>query len=271
MNEEALRRELEETKKALNDTRDELAAHEGLVRVAMDDMRRIYDDFLATQTHLHHSDKLATVGLLTAGIVHEINNPLTIVHGNLTLLRDSALSTEQAERVADSIEAIERIMAIVRDIRTFSRTDKGESAPRNLNDVVESVIRLVTSQIKHKAAIESTFGNLPPVKCNAQQLSQVFLNLLVNAAQAIRDSGTIRVTTRVEGAHAAVDIADDGCGMTPEVKARLFEPFFTTKPAEQGTGMGLMISADIVKRHGGEIRVESTPGKGTVFTVLLPL
>ncbi|HTL70354.1 MAG TPA: ATP-binding protein [Candidatus Eisenbacteria bacterium] len=262
---DALRRQLEES-------RAEVEGHEGLLKLAMEDMRRLYDDLLSSQSRLMQADKLATVGVLAAGIVHEINNPLMFAQGNLVLLRSAIGNPGEAAKIlADCEEGLERIRTIVSDIRTFSRASAaGRRAPEDLGRILEGVLRIVSFRVSKKAEIVREFGAVPPVPCDAQQLSQVFLNLLVNAAQAIPGQGEIRVATAVRDGRAAVEISDTGSGIPPEVKERIFEPFFTTKDAAEGTGLGLSISADIVKQHGGTIAVESRPGL-TKFTILLPL
>ncbi len=280
---------LAETKGKLDSSSIELEANEGLLKLAIDDMRRIYEDLMRSQTQLMQSDKLATIGLLTAGIVHEINNPLAASKLAFALLDDqskklteqlsqnAALSDGSKKLLSDMVDFIQNgkrctdsMSKIVSDIRTFSRSDKGIMNPENLNNIVDSVVNIVWNNIKNKVQLKKEYGEIPPVTCNSQQLGQVFLNLLVNASQAIPDAGTITIRTEKAGEFIAVKISDTGCGIPDDVKEKMFQPFFTTKGAEEGTGLGLSITYDIVKKHGGEIRVESQVGKGTTFTVLLP-
>ena len=285
-----LEAELAETNHKLQDSGVELEANEGLLRMAMDDMRRIYEDLLRSQSQLMQSDKLATIGLLSAGIAHEINNPLSAVKLAFSLLQSQSLTlrkhlegkaileaavfnkllkdieeyVQQGQRCADSMSRI------VTDIRTFSRSDKGQTHPESINKIIDSVINVVWNAVKNRVKIEKDYGDLPPLHCNAQQLGQVFLNLLVNASQAMDSRGVIKIRTFVEGKNLCIQISDNGHGMSPEVMDRIFEAFFTTKGAEEGTGLGLSITKDIVKKHNGTISVESQVGKGTTFTVLLP-
>lgn len=268
----------------------ELEANEGLLKLAMDDMRRIYEDLLRSQSQLTQSDKLATIGLLTAGIVHEINNPLSAATLAFSLLdeqskklkefTDAGLSNsvEAKELLKDMTDFIkngkrctESMAKIVTDIRTFSRSDKGVMNAENINGIVDSVVNIVWNNIKNKVNLNKKYGDLPKVMCNAQQLSQVFLNLLVNASQAIDDAGTITIRTEADATHVRVHITDTGCGIPDDIKEKIFQPFFTTKGAEQGTGLGLSITHDIVRKHHGQILVDSQMGKGTTFTVQLPL
>ncbi len=283
----ALEAELAEMRAKLNERGVELEANEGLLKLAMDDMRRIYGDLLKSQSQVMQSDKLATIGLLSAGIVHELNNPLSAVKLSFSLLGtqmarienlvtspDAAskkLLSDMNEFVKQGQQCAESMAQIVTNIRTFSRSDKGLSNPEDMNHIIDSVIGVAWSAVKNKVKIDKRYdAALPPTRCNAQQLSQVFLNLLVNASQAMDRNGVITITTSHDAKNVCVKIADTGHGIPPEVKERLFEPFFTTK-GEEGTGLGLSITHDIIKKHNGEITVDSVVGKGTTFTILLPI
>ncbi len=269
----------------------ELEANEAILKLMMDDMRRIYEDLMKSQGQLMQSDKLATIGLLTAGIVHEINNPLAAVNLAFSLMENQIqkftkiseklgsaappemqiLLKDSAEYVTQGMICVQTMARIVSDIRMFSRSDKGIVNNENVNNIIDSVISIVWNSLKNKVDIVKEPGELPKIKCNAQQLSQVFLNLIVNASQAMSDRvGTITVRTAFKDGRVVIKISDTGCGMPQEVMDRIFEPFFTTKGAEQGTGLGLSITHDIIKRHDGKITVASEVGKGTTFTISLP-
>ncbi len=295
---ESLQKQVRELETKLADTLSklqyngiELEANEGILKLMMDDMRRIYEDLMKSQSQLMQSDKLATIGLLTAGIVHEINNPLAAVNLAFSLMENqiqkftkiseklgSAAPPEMQNLLNDSTEYVTQGMVcvktmarIVSDIRMFSRSDKGIVNNENVNNVIDSVIGIVWNSLKNKVTIEKEFGELPKIKCNAQQLSQVFLNLIVNASQAMGGgAGTITVHTELTDGRVVIKISDTGSGMPQEVMKHIFEPFFTTKGAEQGTGLGLSITHDIIARHKGEITVASEVGKGTTFTISLP-
>ena len=161
----------------------------------------------------------------------------------------------------------------MQDLKNFSRTDTTQDwAPADLHAGLDSTLNIVINEIKYKADIVKEYGDLPEVECLSSQLNQVFMNLLVNAAQAINKArGRIVIRTGVEGHLAWVEVADDGAGMTAEVKARVFDPFFTTKPVGKGTGLGLSLSYGIVQRHGGRIDLASEVGKGTTFRIWLPI
>ena len=286
-----LEKRLAETSSRLQYSGIELEANEGLLKLAMDDMRRIYENLLDSQSKLMQSDKLATIGLLTAGIVHEINNPIfavklafSLLDTHLAKLRKLAENWNVAEAaelaailkstqefVEQGNRCVDTMGKIVSDIRMFSRSDKGVMNEENVNNIIDSVIGIVWNSVKNKVTIRKEYGDLPKIRCNAQQLSQVFLNLIVNASQAIGDKpGEITLRTEKSGDKVRVFVSDTGSGMPKEVMEKIFEAFFTTKDAEQGTGLGLSITHDIVKKHNGAITVESEVGKGTTFIVSLP-
>lgn len=173
--------------------------------------------------------------------------------------------------VADAKEGAGRISEIVKSLKDFSHPDRGELKRADLNRGLESTIRVCWNELKYKTVVVRDYGDIPPVLCYPQRMNQVFMNLLVNAAQAIREKGEIRVSTRVEHGRVVVRIRDTGAGIAPEHLSKLFEPFFTTKPLGQGTGLGLHVAYKIVKGHGGDIEVASKVGEGTEFAIKLPL
>jgi PAS domain S-box-containing protein len=235
------------------------------------------------------SDRLAAVGQLAAGIAHEINNPLAFVRTNLNLLRQQwgEVSVELAKREAladlceatgewdelieESLEGVDRAVTIVRDVREFSHVGTGEFESSDLNALLDQVLRIVSGQLGTRIKLTRRFAKLPLLGCRPQRLKQLFLNLLVNAAQSISGDGSIEVRTERRGARVEVTVADDGCGIPDALRDRIFDPFFTTKDVGVGTGLGLAISQQIALAHGGGIRVESRPGGGSVFTVSLPI
>ncbi len=264
------------------------------------------------EAQLLQSEKMAAIGQLTAGIVHEINNPVGFISSNMRTLREYASILIELEWVARRIEeglvaggktdevvgdlaayrkkedlafiaedtgrlleetekGIERIQKILADLKRFSHPDTGALEEVDLAAALEGTLNIAWNEIKYKARVEKDYRPTPGIRGYGPQLGQVFLNLLINAAHAIEKDGIIRVATRAAGGKAIVTIADNGCGMPPHVKARIFEPFFTTKPPGKGTGLGLSIAYGIVEKHGGTISVESEPGRGTVFTIALPV
>jgi two-component system NtrC family sensor kinase len=161
------------------------------------------------------------------------------------------------------------VASIVRDVRGFAEGHDREELG-DVNALLEMTLRIAEPQLRYRAAIGRNYGVLPGVRCNPLELRQVFLDLLLNAADAVEEGGNVRVTTRAAGGWAVVEIEDDGCGMPPEIAERIFDPFFTTKAAGEGTGLGLSLAFEIVRRHGGDMEVASEPGRGTRFRIRLP-
>jgi nitrogen-specific signal transduction histidine kinase/CheY-like chemotaxis protein len=242
----------------------------------------------AVRERLAQSEKLAVVGQLAAGVGHEINNPLAFVSGNLHVAVEqlAALTREvggpASERLRDTLQALEearqgaeRIQAIVKDLRTMARADESRMVPVDVHAALEFSLTLAMPHLRHKAQIERRFGTVPAVQGNEAKLGQVLLNLLINAAQAIPEgdplSHRVTLVTRREDSRVVVEVRDTGKGMTPEVMARIFEPFFTTKARAEGTGLGLFICQGLIQAMGGEMGVESEPGRGSTFRVVLPV
>ena len=183
----------------------------------------------------------------------------------------SDLLEDMESLLAESQDGAERVRRIVQDLKSFSHVDEAELKPVSIADNLDSTLNMVRNEIKYVADVVKQYGDLPMVTCRPQQLNQVFMNLLVNAAHAIEGHGTITVRTWQEGEVVCISITDSGKGIAPEHLNRIFEPFFTTKDVGKGTGLGLSICYDIIHKHGGEILVESTVGTGSTFTVRLPI
>jgi signal transduction histidine kinase len=182
------------------------------------------------------------------------------------------LRTDIAALIAESHDGLARVGAIVRDLKSFARGSSDEVWElSDLHAALDSTLNIVRNEIKYKAEIETNYGAIPEVEVLPSRLNQVFLNVLVNAAQSISKKGRITITTGVNGEEAWVRIEDDGCGISKENQARIFEPFFTTKPVGEGTGLGLSVSNSIVRKHGGRIEVDSEIGRGSRFTIYIPL
>ncbi|HEX8440407.1 ATP-binding protein [Archangium sp.] len=240
------------------------------------------------------NDRLASVGALAAGIAHEINNPIAYVLSNLGFLENwrdeleralaavpscpsnvADLLVEAREVVSESLEGCKRIRDIVRDMRFFSHVPDESQAPVDVHASLDFVLRMAQTELKRTARLEKDYDlALPPVFGSESRLSQVFLNLVINAIQAMQPGSpqrhTLRVRTACEGEQVRIDVTDTGHGIPPEVLPRIFDPFFTTKPAGAGTGLGLSISHSLIQKMGGELRVSSEQGRGTTFTLLLP-
>ncbi len=259
------------------------------------------------QAQLIQSEKMASLGQLAAGIAHELNNPAGFIFSNMTILpqyvsrleyilstyEGVSLCDSDAQRVgaakkeidydhvladlnsiaADSYRGAERIRDVVQNLRLFSRLDEAEFKQVDLHEGIESTLRLLSRYYTSPfISLKRDYGNLPPVNCYAGQLNQVWMNLLVNAGQAIGDAqGEVHIKTRCDEQIVSVSISDTGEGIAPEHCNKIFDPFFTTKPVGEGTGLGLSISHGIVVRHHGTLSVESVIGRGSIFTVLLPV
>jgi signal transduction histidine kinase len=216
-----------------------------------------------------------------------INNPIVFVcpTSQLVPLEDGCSELEHAGRaeaqreliaegeelIEESVEGVDRAAEIVRGVKGFSHAGHQLREPTDLNQLLEDVLHMAAAQLRGRASVERYYVELPPVDCVPQELKQVFLNLIVNAGQAITDGGTIRIATESRGGWVTVKVEDDGCGIAPENLERIFDPFFTTKRVGEGTGLGLGIAYHIVRSHGGEIRVDSELGRGTRFRVRLPV
>jgi signal transduction histidine kinase len=254
------------------------------------DLREVVD----LRHRLVISGRMVAVGQLAAGVAHELNNPMAYVRANLSLLqshlakldgddravgRDGgrrAMWSECGELLEESLDGIDRATSIIRDIKSFSHAGTGEREETDLRVLLDTTQRMVDAQIRHRALIERDDASIPLVRCAPREIQQVFVNLLLNAADACRPDDPerpvrIRVATHATDTHVVVEVSDDGPGIEPDALPCIFDPFYTTKPAGQGTGLGLSISYEIVRRHGGELRVQSPPGEGACFTLMLPL
>jgi two-component system, NtrC family, sensor kinase len=257
------------------------------------------------QAQLVHHEKMASLGQLAAGIAHELNNPAGFIYGNMDLLGDylshlqrllsvydqvalpaeavpliSSLKTEiKYERlvgdldsiIADCREGAERICDVVKNLRLFSRLDEAELKNIDIHGGIDSTLRLLSRYFSSgQISLRRDYADLPPINCYAAQLNQVWMNLLVNAAQAVADRGEVIISTRLEQNSVIVEISDSGSGIADDQLSKIFDPFFTTKPVGEGTGLGLSTSYGIIERHGGTIAVKSEVGAGTTFTVRIP-
>ncbi len=267
-----------------------------------------YNQLKDTQSQMLQREKMASIGQLAAGVAHEINNPMGFISSNLSTLGkyaaklaefinaqaevlDSLGSQEATAKLAESrkrlkidyvisdlnellkesLDGADRVKKIVQGLKNFSRVDAAEIEYADINECIESTLNIAWNELKYKATVEKDYGTLPRTSCRPQQLNQVFMNLLINAAHAIEQQGVIAIRTWSENGFIYASIADTGCGITAEKINRIFEPFFTTKEIGKGTGLGLSIAYDIVQKHNGEINVVSEEGKGTTFTIKLPV
>lgn len=283
---------------------------EDLLKQRNTELQQALTQLQELQQQLMQSEKMSSIGQLAAGVAHEINNPIGYINSNLTSLKnyiedllelvemyenlDSVCS--DAERVGplqvfkrqidlpflkedlldllnESREGAERVKKIVQDLKDFSHVGGDDDWQwADLQACLDSTLNIVHNETKYKADIIKEYGNLPRVWCLPHQLNQVFMNLLVNAAHAIEDKGTITIRSGTEdGGRVWIEIADTGKGIAQEHITKIFDPFFTTKPVGKGTGLGLSVSYSIIKKHDGEIRLDSRVGEGTTFRIVLPV
>jgi len=286
---------------------------EDMVRVRTKELERSVEELKLAQEKLVQSEKMASIGELSAGIAHEINNPMAYVKSNLEQikqyasaivsflqkvfqevegLKDSSFPeikkiTTELEQNAEKLdlwyilsdckeiiretgEGVERVVEIIKNLKQFAHPNNDISGEAKLVDLVESAITLTWNAIKYKAELIREYKNLAPIKCYPRLLTQVFVNILVNASQAIEKQGKIWVRIFEEEGTQCAQIEDTGVGIPKNKLSKIFDPFFTTKDVNQGTGLGLSVSYGIVQKHKGKIEVESEQGKGSVFTIYLP-
>lgn len=227
-----------------------------------------------TQQQICQSEKLASIGRLSAGIAHEINNPLTGVLTFAHLLKQKKNNSEEDINDLDVIiRETTRVREIVKGLLDFARQTPFEKEFLNINDILHQILKLVKNQKElRKIVVEENYSkSIPKYYGDKNQLQQVFLNLILNAAEAIPDTGKITITTLIERDYVVVSIKDTGCGIKKEDMNKIFDPFYSTKPVNKGTGLGLSISYGIVQQHGGNIECESEEGEGTTFNVFLPV
>jgi len=271
------------------------------------ELENAYGQLKNSQVQVLQQEKMASIGQLAAGVAHEINNPMGFITSNLGTLKkyickfENFISQQSKiidEKVAaenkaeldkekkklkidylledsqdlldESLDGADRVKTIVQNLKSFSRIDSDTAQDIDINECIESTINIAWNELKYKVTLEKDYGSLPMLHCHPQKLNQVFLNILVNAAQAVEEQGTVTVKSWHENSSVFISIQDTGSGIPPENLSRIFEPFFTTKEVGKGTGLGMSISYDIIKAHGGEIRVQSTVGEGTTFTIVLP-
>ena len=272
------------------------------------EVEQAYEELKATQARILQQEKMASIGQLAAGVAHEINNPMGFIGSNLGTLNkymdrvtefvraqsevaDAALSPEAAatlrekrsalkidyilddtrKLISESLDGADRVKTIVQNLKSFSRVDQAEQKHASINECIDTTINIAWNELKYKTTLHKEYGDLPLTKCWPQQLNQVFMNLLVNAAHAIEKQGVVTIRTWAEAGSVFASISDTGMGILPENLGRIFEPFFTTKEVGKGTGLGLSIAYDIIKKHNGDISVQSEIGKGTTFTLRIPI
>lgn len=268
-----------------------------------------YSQLKKQQTIMLNNEKLATLGTLSAGIAHEINNPLAFVKSNvesllqyqssysslIALIKELTphlpeedqtrltklfakedldyIEEDLPELMTDTMDGLSRVRDIIQNLRSFSRTQSSDRELSDLNAGIKTTLKLLNSELKNSVTLNLELSPLPEIECNLNELNQVILNLLINAKHATHDvtHPTITLKSESDSQYIRIIISDNGCGMNQETLNDIFVPFFTTKPVGKGTGMGLAIAHSIIQDHKGDIHVDSAPGQGTTFTIKLPL
>ncbi len=271
----------------------------------LEKLEQTFEELKHSQEQLIQSEKMASLGQLAAGIAHEINNPLGFVNSNLENLKkylvrilglvegygEIELSKEKSIKIIRykkeinydylktrmgyiierSLKGLERIKNIIEDLKTFSRLDAADISDVNINESIDITLNMLLYEFKNRINIIKEYGDIPLMSCCSAKLNQVFLNILINACQAIEGKGEIRITTFVEGKTIRIEISDTGKGIPEDIRSKIFDPFFTTKPVGSGTGLGLSISHRIINDHNGKILVHSADGEGTTFVIEMPI
>ncbi|MDF1582832.1 MAG: ATP-binding protein [Methyloprofundus sp.] len=255
----------------------------------------------SAQIKLYENEKLASVGRLAAGVAHEINNPIGFIHSNLFSAQnylkslaklDEAFKAQastsylqqvwQEEDLAfmqedlqdilqESIDGIDRVASIVKDLKSFSRINDAAEEDVDLNEIIRQMCHVSSPQLKDKLEVILDLGDIPKIFCHPAELGQVFLSLFLNAADAIQTQGKVRFKTYLCEAQVCIEIRDTGCGISTQNLAHIFDPFFTTKEVGHGVGLGLTVCLNVIKAHGGSLELKSKQGAGTLVTILLPI
>jgi PAS domain S-box-containing protein len=270
--------DIEGTVVARRDAEGRLLGYIGVNR-DVTERRRAEAELKHASERLAVADRMASVGTLAAGVAHEVNNPLAYVLSNLSAATETAATLpgapgELLEALGEAKEGAERVRRIVAELRTLARADEAAGGPVDVRAVLDAAVNLARHEIRHRARVVKQYEDVPAVDASESRLAQAFLNLVVNAAQAIPEGhyeeNEIRISARAADGRVRVEIADTGVGISPEHLGRIFDPFFTTKAVGVGTGLGLSITHGIVASMGGEVHVASAPGKGSTFAVTLP-
>lgn len=272
------------------------------------ELEKAYKELQSTQSMMVHSEKMRSLGELVAGITHEINNPINFIYGNLFHLenyskdlvniinelsklnmQDNSLSQDKVAEIREKYdfdfiasdlpilikscqEGTERTKDIIQNLKNFSRMGESTTSTVDIESEIDTTLTILNNKMKNKVVVHKNYmPNIPKIDAFGGQLNQVFMNILDNATYAIKDKGNIYINMYYDEKYVTIEFVDDGCGMTQEVADKIFDPFFTTKPVGDGTGLGMSISYKVIQNHNGKIKVESEVGKGTKFTLTLPI
>ena len=289
---------------------EQIQKREKRLREQNKELEAAQKSLMESQSHLVQSEKMVSIGMISAGVAHEINNPIGFVKSNLTSLNEyleyllpilsvihmananDQLSEESFKQalnkllekdefcfvledieslIKDAVDGTIRVQEIVSGLKSFARTNESDDVLFDLNECIKSTLKVVWNEVKYKAKVDLDLKAIPAIKGNPGQINQVVMNLIVNAAQAIEKQGMINIQTEVTDLNVVMRISDNGKGMAAQVMSSIFDPFFTTKDVGKGTGLGLSISHGIVESHGGSVHVESKVNEGTTFTLCFPI
>ena len=299
--------------KSIENNNDKLIKNEKTLNNMLADLQKSHQELKETQQQLIKSEKMASIGQLSAGVAHEINNPTGFVLNNLHVLTDNIetlletirkteelinnrfprteenkafyddlkdiIDTDEIQflkedlplLIKQSIDGAKRIKNIVSNLKNFAHPGEEGKGPTRVNEEIKKALNLIHNEIKYNCKVEEHFQDVPAINANSQQLEQVFINLIMNASQAIRNNGLIHIKTYADNSSVIIEVSDNGEGISEDEIKNIFNPFFTTKDVGKGTGLGLSIVYGIIEDHGGKIDVKSDPGKGTKFTISLPI
>jgi signal transduction histidine kinase len=232
-----------------------------------------HTEFKRLQAQIDQSEKLAVIGQIAAGVAHEIGNPLTSISSLVQILQRKSQDSFMNEQFVNIKENIDRITKIVRELVDFSRPPSYETSVQDVTDIIKTALGIVKYDKRvRKVNFETDLKNtMPNVNIAADQLLQVFVNILINALDAIDGNGLIMVKSNYDSKNIYIELSDDGCGIDETILEKIFDPFFTTKEVGKGTGLGLSVSYGIIKRFNGEIKVKSKLNEGSTFTIVLPI
>jgi signal transduction histidine kinase len=274
------------------------------LKKSYDELSKANEELILSESQLIQSEKMASIGILAAGVAHEINNPIGYIKSNLDILQDYLNSinaycqeieeqfTSQVQKdlqqiiakkhdlqyilddskplLENSIDGVKKVAEIVRNLKTFARAEEEVKTLTDINEGLTATINMVSNELKYNCQLHIDLSPLPNIFAFPGKLNQVFMNLLINAGQSIVDKGDIFIRTYEENNYLVVEIKDTGTGISPDILPQIFTPFFTSKPVGQGTGLGLSISHSIVEQHDGKILISSKVGKGSCFSVYIP-
>lgn len=291
--------EIGELSKSFNEMSKKVSKAQSELTAKVKELERANKDLQEAQAQLVHSAKMGSLGQVVAGVAHELNNPIGFIYSNIGILKDYIEKYDDLIKIAEDNpkklkatkkeydydymvkdvpklirsceEGAKRVRDIVLNLKNFSRSDELERKEYNLEEGLESTLEILKSEFKDRIKLHKNFQGVPSIHCYAGQINQVFMNILSNAVQSIDGKGDIWVSTKKKGLEIIISIKDNGKGIPEKVLGKIFDPFYTTKPVGKGTGLGLSISYGIIEKHNGQILVDSVVGKGTEFSIILPL